>query len=92
MVTPDVYPRPVCAEKNAVMSTARFLLIYEELVPPGAASGGQQGAQRADASVRLEGALCERAAGGDSLASLCGCGGRPASRVGAIPSCALRCA
>jgi hypothetical protein len=30
MVTPDVYPRPVCAEKNAVMSTARFLLIYEE--------------------------------------------------------------
>ena len=61
-------------------------------MPPGAASGGQQGAQRADASVRLEGALCERAAGGDSLASLCGCGGRQASRVGAIPSCALKCA
>ena len=31
-------------------------------MPPGAASGGQQGAQRADTSVRLEGALCERAA------------------------------
>ena len=74
------------------MCAGRLVLMYEERMPPGAASGGQQGAQRADTSVRLEGALCERAAGGDSLASLCGCGGRPASRVGAIPSCALRCA
>ena len=87
-----MYLRPVWAGRRGAMCPGRLLLVYEERMPPGAASGGQQGAQRADASVRLEGALCERAAGGDSLASLCGCGGRPASRVGAIPSCALRCA
>ena len=35
------------------MCTGRFLLIYEEHMPPGAASGGQRGARKAVASATL---------------------------------------
>ena len=35
------------------MCTVHFLLMYEERMPPGAASGGQQGAQKAAMSALL---------------------------------------
>ena len=50
-LTPDVSPRTVCAEMSAEKCTRSVILVQEELKPPGAASGVQQGAQKAAATA-----------------------------------------
>ena len=46
------------------MCTGRFLFMYEERMPPGAASGGQQGPQRAAASMGAHGSALQSAGSG----------------------------
>ena len=46
------------------MCAGHLLLMYEERIPPGAAIGGQQGAERAATSAKLLQGAVERAAGG----------------------------
>ena len=57
---PNVYLRPVWAGSRAAMCAGRLLLMHEECMLPGAASGGQRGAQHVAVSVTwLDGAMRE---------------------------------
>ena len=75
------------------MCTGRLLLIYEEHMPPGAASGGERGARRAVASATLQRSMaCRARRAAAAFASRCRCGARQAARGGAFRSRAPRCA
>ena len=75
------------------MCSGRFLLMYEERLPPGAASGGQQGAPKAAASAMCSSPRADGASSGNrifiALPLWCMHIGQ-AARAGAIRSRALR--
>ena len=49
------------------MCSGRFLLMYEERLPPGAASGGQQGAPKAAASAMCSSPRADGASSGNRI-------------------------
>ena len=92
-LTTGVRPRRIWVGWRAPMCTGRILLMDKEHVPPGAASGGQQRSQRAAASAIME--QPSRTTAQPVATSFFNgrrCGARQTARVGAIQSCALRCA
>ena len=75
------------------MCTGGLLLTCEEHLPPGAASGGQQRPQYAAASTSMQPpGRGHSAAMATDFFNGCRCGARQTARVGAIRTCALRCA
>ena len=85
-LTPNVSPRSACAEMSLGKCTRSFILVQDELKPPGSASGGQQGAQKAAASAASAIQARSGRSSGLRFASRCRCGAREAARGGAIRS------